>query len=229
KEIRSPVMVQAYRYYKGLGQPANYPKALRLYLQEANGGNVDAQFIVGGMYFKGQGTDPNQREGFKWLLRAAQQGKFSPESLAIIGSMYLQGTGVPQNYQEARKYLQQAADLDDLSAKKNLAFMYYNGLVGKVDYSRALELYTAVALQGDNAAQNNVGLMYVNGLGTDVDRVQAYAWYSLAASQGNAGSMVARNNLMIQMSWEELNRAQALSVKLFKEVENAREPLPATP
>jgi TPR repeat protein len=229
EEIRSPVMIQAYRYYKGLGQPVNYPKALRLYLQAANGGNVEAAFIVGGMYFKGQGTDPNQREGFKWLLKAERQGKFSPESLAIIGSMYLQGTGVPQNYQEARKYLQQAADLGELSAKKNLAFMYYNGLVGKVDYSRALELYTEAALQGDNAAQNNVGLMYVNGLGADVDRVQAYAWYSLAASQGNAGSMVARNNLMIHMSWEELNRAQALSVKLFEEVETTRELLPATP
>jgi TPR repeat protein len=114
-------------------------------------------------------------------------------------------------------------------AKKNLAFMYYNGLVGKVDYAEALKLYTEAALQGDNAAQNNVGLMYVNGLGSDVDRVQAYAWYSLAASQGNAGSMVARNNLMIRMSWEELNRAQALSVQLFKEVENAGEPLSATP
>jgi len=229
KEIRSPVMIQAYRSYKGIGQPVNYPRALRLYLQAAKGGNVEAEFIVGGMYFKGQGTDPDHREGFQWLLKAAQQGKFSPESLAIIGSMYLQGIMVPQNYQEAEKYLQQGADLGDLAATKNLAFMYYNGLTGKTDYAMALKLYTEAALKGDNAAQNNVGLMYVNGLGADVDRVQAYAWYSLAASQGNAGSMVARNNLMIQMSWDELTRAQALSVKLFKKVEKAGEPLPATP
>jgi TPR repeat protein len=219
-------MIQAFRYYKGIGHSVNYPRALRLYLQAAKGGDPEAQLIVGGMYFKGQGTDSDQRKAFKWLLRAAQQGTFSPESLAIIGSMYLQGTGVPQNYREAREYLEHAADLGDLSAKKNLAFMNYNGLVGKVDFPRALELYKEAALQGDNAAQNNVGLMYVNGLGADVDRVQAYAWYSLAASQGNTGSMIARNNLMIQMSWEELNRAQALSVTLFKEVELFRKSLP---
>jgi len=215
----SPLMAQAYRYYNGVGQPVNYAKALDLYLQVARQGNPRAQFVVGGMYYKGQGTDPDHRQAFVWLLKAADRGVSSPESLAIIGSMYLQGTTVPQNYQEARKYLQQAADQGDLGAQKNLAYMYYNGLTGKPDYKKALQLYKEAALEGDSVSQSNVGLMYAGGLGTDVDRVQAYAWYSLAASQGNAGAMAARNNLMIRMSWQELTNAQALSVRLFKEVE----------
>lgn len=217
----SSVMVLASRYYNGQGTPVNYAKAFRLYLQAAVEGNVEAQFIVGGMLFRGQGTDINQREGFQWLLKAAKLGKFSPESLTIIGSMYLQGEGVPQSYQEAEYYLQLAADMGDINAKKNLAFMFYSGMgEEEPDYARALQMYTEIALSGDDTAQNNVGLMHVNGLGTDVDRVLGYAWYSLAASQGNTGAMAGRNNLMVQMSWEELNRAQAKAVELFEKVED---------
>ena len=219
----SPLMAQAYRYYNGIGRPVNYAKALRLYLQIAGKGDPRAQFVVGGMYYKGQGTDPDHRQGFFWLLKAAEQGVSSSESLSIIGTMYLQGIGVPQNYQEAAKYLKQAGDLGDLTAKKNLAYMYYNGLTGKPDYKQALELYKEAALLGDNVSQSNVGLIYAEGMGVGTDRVRAYAWYSLAASQGNSAAVVARNNLMISMSWQELNRAQALSVTLFKEMEGNRE------
>lgn len=214
------IMAQAFRHYTGQGLPVNHPKALRLYLLAARRGDAQAQFIVGGMYFKGQGIDSDKRQAFKWLLKAAEQGKSSPESLAIIGSMYLQGIGVPQNFIEAKKYLQQAADQGDLSAKKNQAFIYFNGLGDNPDFTKALALYTEVALHGDNAAQNNVGLMYVNGLGTEIDRIKGYAWYNLAAGQGNTAAMVARNNLMVRMSWEELNRAQALSVELFMQIAN---------
>ncbi|MCF6185874.1 MAG: sel1 repeat family protein [Desulfobulbaceae bacterium] len=223
------IMQLAYRYYTGEGQPVNYVKALRLYLAAAKRGDAEAQFVVGGMYFKGQGTDPDRLKAFKWLRKAEQQGKTSPESLAIIGSMYLQGIGVPQNYLEAKKYLHLAADQGSFSAKKNLAFIYYNGLGEDPDFAKALAVYTEVALRGDNAAQNNVGLMHVNGLGTDVDRVKGYAWYSLAASQGNTSAMIARNNLMIRMSWEELNQAQALSIKLYKQVEKNMETAPVLP
>ena len=216
----SPLMAQAYRYYNGIGRPVNYAKALRLYLQLARKGDPSAQFVVGGMYYKGQGTDPDHRQGFFWLLKAAEQGVSSPESLSIIGTMYLQGIGVPQNYMEARKYLERAADLGNLTAKKNLAYMYYNGLTGKPNYKQALELYKEAALLGDNVSQSNVGLMYAEGMGAGVDRVRSYAWYSLAAGQGNIAAIAARNNLMIRMNWQELNRAQALSLKLFKEVEN---------
>ncbi len=219
----SSLKAQAYRYYNGIGRPVNYGKALQLYLQLARQGDAGAQFVVGGMYYKGQGTDPDQRQGFFWLLKAAEQGVSSPESLGIIGTMYLQGSGVPQNYQEARKYLEQAAAQNNMQAIKNLAYMYYNGLTGKPDYKEALRLYKKAALLGDDESQSNVGMMYAGGLGTGVDRVHAYAWYSLAASQGNLVAAAARNNLMIKMSWQELIRAQELSVRLYKEVENRRE------
>ncbi len=217
------LMVQGYRYYTGFGVPLSYARALRYYRRAAELGDAEAQFIVAGMYYRGLGTDENRREAFKWFLRAAEQGRYTAESLTIIGSMYLRGTGVPQSYLQAKKWLELAVQQGSVAAMNDLAFICYNGLTGKKDFRRALALYRRAALQGDIQAQYNVGLMYAGGLGTPADRVRAYAWYSLAASQGNTTAAVARNALMPSMTWDDLNRAQALSVRLFREVEQNRE------
>jgi hypothetical protein len=223
-EVTRRLKSQAYRAYYGKGQPVNYALALELYRQAAERGDAGAQFVTGGMLYQGQGTDPDKRSGFKWLLSAAEQGKVSPESAAIIGAMYLRGSAVPQNYLEAKRWLSEAVKHDNLAAQSDLAYLYYNGLGGERDYKKALSLYEKAALQGDAMAQANTGLMYATGTGTDTDKAKGYAWYSLAASRGNTTAAINRNNLMLEMSWEELNRAQSLSLDLYRQVENIAEP-----
>lgn len=219
-EIALRFKVEGYRYYYGVGgKPLNYTQALRFYRQAAERGDAEAQFIVGGMLYRGQGRDPDRRNGFKWLLKAAEQGKTSPESLHIIGGSYLRGTLVPQNYIEAKKWLNLAAEQGHVGAKNDLAYILYNGLGGERDYHKALELYEQAALRGDILAQANTGLMHATGTGTATDRARGYAWYSLAASRGNTMAALYRNNLMLTMSWEELNRAQAIAVDLYRRIE----------
>jgi len=218
-DITPRLKTEAYRSYYGKGQPVDYSRAYRLYLAAAGRGDVEAQFVVGGMLYQGQGVEQDKREGFKWLLQAAEQGKVSPESLNIIGGMYLRGQIVPLNYLEAKKWLTMAAEQGNLSAQNDLAYLLYNGLGGERDYKKALELYEKAALQGDALAQANTGLMYATGNGTDMDKARGYAWYSLSASQGNTFATTNRNNLMINMTWEELNRAQAISVELYRQIE----------
>jgi uncharacterized protein len=228
-EVALRLKTQAYRAYYGKGQPVNYARALGLYRMAAERGDADAQYVTGGMLYQGQGTDPDKRGGFKWLLKAAEQGKMSSESLTIIGAMYLRGNAVPQNFLEAKKWLSKAAEQGNMAAQNDLAYLYYNGLGGERDYSKALELYLKAALQGDAMAQANTGLMYATGTGTDTDKARGYAWYSLAASRGNTGAAINRNNLMVDMSWEELNRAQAISLELYRQVEKVAEPKPIAP
>lgn len=215
--------VEGYKYYHGEGKPKNYAKALRMYKAAALRGDSEAQFILGGMLYRGIGADKNEREAFKWLLKAAQQGKTSTESMQILGSMYLRGSGVPQSYSEAKKWLTPAAQKGNMAAVNDLAFVYYNGLDGEQDFKKALQLYLQAAQQGDSLAQANVGMMYANGIGTDIDRATGYAWYSLAASQGNTTARIGRNALMAEMSWEELNEAQAISVALYQQIERVQE------
>lgn len=213
----------AYRAYYGVEEPVNLARALDLYRQAAERGDTEAQYVYGGMLYQGQGTDPDKRGGFKWLMQAAEGGKTSPESLAIIGTMYLRGVSVPQNFLEAKRWLSQAAEQGSAAAQVDLAYMYYHGLGGERDYAKALALYEQAAFQGDSLAQANVGLMYATGTGTDTDKAKGYAWYSLAASRGNTFASINRNDLMVDMSWEELNQAQAISLDLYRRVEKIKQ------
>lgn len=222
--IAQRLKAMAFRAYYGLGEPVNLSRALDLYRQAAQRDDAEAEFIYGSMLFQGQGTDPDKRGGCKWLFKAAEDGKSSPESLAIIGAMYLRGSMVPQNYLEAKKWLSQGARQGSMAAQNDLAYLYYNGLGRERDYEQALALYEKAALQGDSMAQANTGLMYATGTGTATDKAKGYAWYSLAASRGNTIAAINRNNLMVDMSWEELNRAQAISLDLYRLVEKIREP-----
>ncbi len=214
----------AYRAYYGHGEPVNLGRALDLYRQAAERADSEAEYIYGGMLFQGQGSDSDKKNGFKWLLKAAEHGKTSPESLAIIGAMYMRGSMVPQNFLEAKKWLDQGAQQGSMAARTDLAYLYYNGLGGERDYEKALALYEQAALQGDLLAQSNTGLMYATGTGTAMDRAKGYAWYSLAASRGNTVAAINRNQLMMEMSWEELNRAQAISLELYRRVEKMDQP-----
>ncbi len=214
----------AYRAYYGVNEPVNLERALHLYRQAAERGDAEAQYIYGGMLYQGQGTDVDKRGAFKWLMQAAEGGKATPESLAIIGTMYLRGLTVPQNFLEAKKWLSRAAAGGNMAAQTDLAYMYYHGLGGERDYAKALSLYEKAALQGEPLAQANTGLMYATGMGTDIDRAKGYAWFSLAASRGNTTAAIQRNDLMADMSWEELNQAQAISLDLYRRVENIKKP-----
>lgn len=221
---------QAALAYYGKNEPVNYARALELYRMAAQRGDAEAQYITGGMLYQGIGMDqPDKRAGIKWLLKAAEQGKASPESMAIIGAMYIRGEVIPQNFLEAKKWLILAADQGEREAQNDLAYLYYNGLGGERDYHKALQLYEKSALQGDPMAQANTGLMYASGTGTDTDKARGYAWYSLAASQGNTMAAINRNTLMVDMSWEELNQAQAISLELYRKVEKMAAPKPITP
>ncbi|PID72258.1 MAG: hypothetical protein CSA31_00115 [Desulfobulbus propionicus] len=211
---------EAYKYYHGAGKPRNYTKALNMYKAAALRGDAEAQFVLGGMLYKGLGGEQDERAALKWLLKAAQQGKSSAESMQVIGSMYLRGNGVPQSYVEAKKWLDPAAEQGNLAALTDLAFIYYNGLDGEQDLKKALQLYLHAAYQGDTLAQANVGMMYANGFGTAIDRAVGYAWYSLAASGGNTSARIGRNALMADMSGEELNQAQAISVALYQKIQH---------
>ena len=65
----------------------DFPVAFPLMLKEANGGNPNAQYAVGYMYFYGQGVVINYEESLKWIRKAAEQGnKKAFKALAIVNS-----------------------------------------------------------------------------------------------------------------------------------------------
>lgn len=89
------------------------------------------------------------------------------------------------------------------------------GIYEQGDFERAHFLYVnELAPIGDKYAQYMAGYMYLKGQGVPQDPVKALAWYRLAAENGAAEFVAVRNQLMAQLSEEELEESDAAYVKL---------------
>ncbi len=91
--------------------------------------NVEVQYNLGLMYYKGQGVPQDDAEALKWFRKAAAQDLAAAQN--SLGVMYVNGQGVPQDYAQAHMWYNLAAssfppgeDLDravknrDIVAKK---------------------------------------------------------------------------------------------------------------
>jgi len=76
---------------------------LRKLTENAERGDVNAQYNLGVMYYKGLGVPQDYAESIKWYRRAAEQGDV--QSQGTLGAMYGAGQGVPQNFEEAYAWL----------------------------------------------------------------------------------------------------------------------------
>ncbi len=211
----------AQKYYYGIGAPKNVHKAFKLYLKAAERGDVDAMFIVGGLYMQGQGTSVNQAEAFKWLYNAAINGRSSKESQSILAKFFISGKNVPQNYSEALHWYERAANNGDPEAQSELGFFYFTGKFVDKDYEKARYWFDIAAKNGYSLAQYNMGILWYTGNGVStVDPVKAYAWFNLAAANGHRSGEGAKVFLETILSDDELIQAQEFSIKLYREIKN---------
>ncbi|MBR4824785.1 MAG: sel1 repeat family protein [Spirochaetaceae bacterium] len=71
--------------------------------------NDNAKFMVGIMYYSGEGIEQNYEKAFRLLKDAAEQGVY--DAYPIIGDMYYYGEYVEKNFEEATKWYGKAAKL----------------------------------------------------------------------------------------------------------------------
>lgn len=207
----------ARKYYYGDGVPRDYKAALSLYLKAAAQGDAEAQYIAGGMFFKGMGTGADYARAFRLLHEAAQNGKSTVESEKILAQSFLLGQEVPKNYEEAVRWFSKAAEGGDSEAQNELAFMYYTGNGIEQDLTKAYDFFMDAALQGYVLAQYNLGIMLYTGQGVEqADLVKSYGWFSIAAANGHEQAVQARNFLETVLSREELGRAQKFAESIYQ-------------
>ncbi len=138
----------------------------------------------------------------------AEQGDVSAQY--NLGLLYESGLGVAQDVVEAVEWYRLAADQGDASAQYNLGVIYDEGHDVPQDYAEAAKWYNLAAEQGDASAQSNLGVMYDNGRGVPHDHITAYMWFSIAASQGNKLAHKNKDDIIKQMSSDEIDKAQAM-------------------
>lgn len=73
----------------------------------------------------GEYVEENDKEAFKWIKMAAQQG--NAEAECSIAHAYVFGTGVEADYEEAVKWYEKAAEQGCKEAIRELGFAYRTG------------------------------------------------------------------------------------------------------
>jgi uncharacterized protein len=88
---------------------ANYQSALNVWLPAAEDGDPGAQTIVGELYERGLGGEPDYATALEWYRRAAEQSYARAQF--NLGALYEQGLGVPEDKLEALNWYRRASGL----------------------------------------------------------------------------------------------------------------------
>ena len=159
------------------------------FIAHANNGNARAQYVIGTMYHRGEGTITDVPEAIKWLTKAADQNYVKAQY--SLGYMHLLGNVIPKDLVEAQKWLILAAENDDPQSQHFLALTYmYKQYGPKIDIIKALKFLTQAAENGYNDSQYMLGQIYENGINVPVDYEKAGMWYRKSADQEDAGAML---------------------------------------
>ncbi|SMN10840.1 hypothetical protein SPBRAN_1015 [uncultured Candidatus Thioglobus sp.] len=85
-------------------QRGDYKTALKEYKAAAVQGDLNAQLVLGGLYYYGTGVTQDYQQSLDWYKQAAEQQ--DPDAEYEIGLMYAEGLGVEQDLVQARQWLQ---------------------------------------------------------------------------------------------------------------------------
>ena len=148
----SPAVAEDDAFSKGAAayQQEEYADAATWFRIAAKQGNVNAQIMLGGMYFQGKGVLEDDAEAVKWYRLAAEQGHVDAQF--ILGYRYARGNGVPENDTEAVKWYRMAAEQGSAAAQFNLGSMYRNGQGVPQDFIECYKWYNLAAAQGSELA-----------------------------------------------------------------------------
>ena len=89
-------------------ESGDHAQALKAFRPLAAQGVSDAEFMLGAMYFYGNGVVRNDAFAAIWFHRAAQQG--NAKAQLAFGSLHIRGLGVRQDLVKAYMWLSLAAD-----------------------------------------------------------------------------------------------------------------------
>lgn len=153
------------------------------YVESAEKGNLDNQFLLGAMFFFGKGTKQDFKEAFKWFRKNAKSD--DTRGKICIAFMYLEGIGVNKNIEQAIKWLKEADSQESAYAEMcyKIGRLYILGLGVTKNETEAAKWFKLSADKGHAFGQLALGIMYVNGTGVKKDEVEAARLIQLSAKQ----------------------------------------------
>lgn len=109
-----------------------------------------AQYNLGLMHQKGEGTAQNYSDAALWYRLAATQD--FPEAQQRLADLYYFGQGVPRSYTQAAMWYRKSAEHGNAEAQFQLAHLYATGQGVDPDYVQSRHWIRQAALQGHEQA-----------------------------------------------------------------------------
>ena len=94
-----------------LADRADYQTSLKVWLDEAQKGDAEAQYYVGSLYEKGPTGKPDYALAAVWYQKAAEQGH--AQAAMNLGRLYEQGLGVPRSSANAFQWYAKASGMGE--------------------------------------------------------------------------------------------------------------------
>lgn len=205
-------------FMNGNGVTQSHAEAARWFKLASAQNHAAAQNNLGVLYDKGLGVPEDNAEAAKLFQAAATNG--DARAKKNLGVMYRKGEGVPQDLAKAIEWFKAAAEAGDAEAMNDYAVLLDNGRGTAMDKPKARELFEASARKGYSLGAVNLALSYLfdRGRGKPEDVLSAYAWLNIASAQGNERAKSLREELLTQLSPEQLRSAETLSSQLAEEL-----------
>ena len=151
--------------------------------------------------------DALQQEALASKLEAAKNGDVQTQY--ELGQAYWKRG----EYRQALPLIELAAGAGHPDAEFLLGTAYLSGRGTLQNYRAALEHFKIAAQLGHLEAQYQLGLLYREGLAAPRDKESAYLWLNIAAARGHEEALVDRDRLGLNMTTEQINRAQEASAR----------------
>lgn len=136
----------SFRFYAA----GDFPEAFAWCQRAAHTHLAWAEYHLGLMYRKGEGTPQSHTEAAHWYRLAATQD--FPEAQQKLAELYTTGQGVPLSYPQAAAWYRRAADLGNAEAQYQLGLLYAIGRGVDPDYIQSRHWIRQAAQQGHDQA-----------------------------------------------------------------------------
>ncbi|KAK9313750.1 hypothetical protein V1524DRAFT_434951 [Lipomyces starkeyi] len=189
-------------YEEGWGTASDVRKAVQFLRAAAAKNHPGAMLKLGVACYYGQlGLTNHQKEGVKWLSRAAEvANEIFPQAPYELGAIYETGfldIVIPDPSYAAQLYVR-SAELGYTPAAARLGHAYELGVLGcPQDPALSVHYYTVAALAGDAGSMLALCAWYLVGAPPvlDVDTEEAFEWARKAADAGLPKAMYAIGHL----------------------------------
>jgi uncharacterized protein len=163
---------------------------LRSLFSEADSGNAEAQYQLGGIYDAGRLLFKDAEKSVYWYQKSAEQGYAPAEYVVCL-------IHADRDPMRSERCMRRAAEDGVAGAQFWLGVAYEQDEFGVMDEREAVKWYRKAAEQGNPDAEVELGLCYEDGRGIEQDYALAAQWFRKAAEHvpnlGGAGQ--GRNEL----------------------------------